>query len=233
MIKLVLFDIDYTLIKIKVVGRFLPGVVKEVIGCELSMDNGYLKTKVAGKTDREIFTSVLKECRLSKKEIEKKLDLVFKRYIKAVREGLEKNLEKNVLPGVRELLERLKKEKMVVGIITGNMKEIAKIKLKRSGLWRYFQVFGFGGETKTRSDVVEDVVKKAERKFHKRFEGKDIVIIGDTPHDIECAKPLGAKTIAVLTGPYPFEELKKRRPDHLLEDLTETEKIVSIIKNSK
>lgn len=136
-----------------------------------------------------------------------------------------------ILPGVRDLLERLNEdEEILIGLETGNVKEIAFHKLKHLEIDNYFKKGGFGGEFHIRSEMIEDGIKQFEKE-HGPIDRKDVFIIGDTNQDIIAAQKNDAKVIAVLTGRGKREELEKLNPDYIFDDLTDTKKIIETIKN--
>jgi len=127
-----------------------------------------------------------------------------------------------VLPGVQELVTALAADRRVVlGLLTGNVEEGARIKLQPTGLWPLFKVAAFGSDSGFRPDLPAVAVARAEELTGRRFAGKAVVVIGDTPADVECGAELGVKTIAVATGRHDVEELAAHHPDFLFQDLAE------------
>ena len=107
---------------------------------------------------------------------------------------------------------------MTLGLLTGNVAEGARLKLSPPGLWPLFKVAAFGSDSGLRPDLPAVAVARAEELTGRRFAGKEVVVIGDTPADIECGAALGVKTIAVATGRHAAEELAAHHPDHLFAD---------------
>ncbi len=124
-----------------------------------------------------------------------------------------------VIPYVRECLAALDDGLNSMGIVTGNMKPIAEAILEGAGLRKYFTIVGCSDENTTKR---AEIVQKAVSAFNwlgKSFSGREVYVIGDTPLDVRAAKECGYVSVAVATGHYSFEELRKERPDMLLKDL--------------
>jgi phosphoglycolate phosphatase-like HAD superfamily hydrolase len=127
-----------------------------------------------------------------------------------------------VLPGVKELVTALAADRRVlVGLLTGNVVEGARIKLAPTGLSALFRVAAYGSDSALRTELPAIAVARAEKLTGRRFVGKEIVVIGDTPADIGCGASLGVKTIAVATGRHTLDELAAHRPDHLFADMSD------------
>jgi len=127
--------------------------------------------------------------------------------------------------GVQELVVELKKKNFVLGLVTGNLKEIARVKLEKIGLWGYFEIGGFGEVSDVRSELVEEALKQVK----SAFERENVFYIGDTPLDIECGKEAGVNTIVVATKRFSFEELQKHNPDLILKNLSDYQQILNLV----
>ncbi len=130
--------------------------------------------------------------------------------------------------GAKELLQTLDNKKTLLGLVTGNLKSIARGKMKRAGLNNYFKVGGFGSDDENRTNLVKIAIKKVEDGFGFKF-NDNIFLVGDTPKDILAGKEAGVKTIAVATGNYAEIDLEKEKPDLVLKDLTQKDKILKLI----
>ena len=120
-----------------------------------------------------------------------------------------------------ELLEYLMpRERVLLGLLTGNVRAGARIKLGHFGLWDYFRCGGFGDHTFDRDDVARAAFQDVQAHLGKDVDPADVWVIGDTPLDVRCARAIGAKVVAVATGWHPLGELAGCRPDVLLADLT-------------
>lgn len=113
-----------------------------------------------------------------------------------------------------------------MGLVTGNIKDVAEIKLKASRLWNFFEFGGFGDISTNRADLVKEAIKKSKTK------DAEIFLIGDSPRDIKCGKEAGVRTIATATGFQSIEQLKPFNPDFIFENLKDTQKIVGVIEST-
>lgn len=222
--RLVLFDVDRTLI-----GRSqchhdaFSYAFKKVY----NVDTDIKIINYGGMTDPAIAIEVLQKVGLSDDVILSKLH----KCMDVIVDYFKKNIKKDtipILPGVKDLLELLSENEILLGLITGNLEPIAWGKLKTIHLDHYFKLGGFGSDNINRTELVKIAVKKAENDFD--FNGKTFVV-GDTPRDIKAGKEANAKTIAVATGTYSTEELGNYGADFVFGDLKDKKKILEIILN--
>jgi len=218
--KLVLFDIDKTLIKdLKWEILKFSEVFKKVYEIDASPD----EIEHSGMTDQEKIFKVLKNRGLKEKEILPKM----KHCEKIMLDGYsDKSLEK--FDGVEELLEELEKNNVLIGTVTGNFKSIAIFKLKKVGLDHYFKFGGFGSDHMNRTKIIEKAIKRAEEKFDFKF-NNNVFLIGDTCRDIKAGKEAGIKTIGIATGVWTEEQLKKAGADFVFKDFRDRDKILKVI----
>lgn len=215
--RLILLDIDGTILSTGgVAARAFRESLEEVFGTSGPRE-GY---SFAGKTDPQIARELLVAAGVPETEMKERLPEVWKLYLPRVAERLVAGSVR-VLPGVRALIERLHETPdAVLGLLTGNLVEGARLKLGAAGLdFEWFAVGAFGSDHAERSALPLVAIERAEARFGHRFEGKSVVIVGDTPMDISCGEHLGVRTIAVATGSYGPEELEDCGPDHLFTDL--------------
>lgn len=227
MSKLVLFDIDGTLLDSDGAGRrAMIAAFERVFGTAGPID----EYSMAGKVDSQIVIELMRAAGLSGKEIQDRLPDYFEAYTDELKRIINQH---NVqpLPGVVDLLERLGAHPdIVVSLLTGNVSQGAQEKLRAADLADYFDGLGaFGDDALSRPELPAIVVERAKEVLRREFQGKDVIIIGDTPADIDCGRALNVKSIAVATGPYPCAELQKHHPDFCFPDLTDTEVIVDAI----
>jgi phosphoglycolate phosphatase-like HAD superfamily hydrolase len=177
----------------------------------------------------QIYTDIMREAEVPAAEVEKMKDDVFARFFEKLEERLHKG-NVHVLPGVRELISALAEEQVAtLALLTGNMLRGARIKLTPPELLPYFSFGAFGNDAQNRYDLPAIAVARAYDRTGATFKAKDIVIIGDTPHDIDCGRHLNVRSIGVATGGYSHEQLAEQRPDHLFEDLSDIDRIFSAI----
>jgi phosphoglycolate phosphatase-like HAD superfamily hydrolase len=231
---LVLFDIDGTLIYCDRVGRkSLDRAIKQIFQTK-GIPSNY---SLSGKTDKQIIYDILKTEKFHEEEINSKIDQVFIEYCKILKSNIKSaELNRKIMPGIIPLLNSLLEMKDIIGLglVTGNLKESALLKLELFDLHKYFMIDGelfggFGSDHIDRSKIVEIAVERANRFFGYDFKEKEIVIIGDSNNDILCGKHLNVKSIAVSTGEWSFEDLKKFEPDYLFHDFSDYEKVIDII----
>lgn len=224
--RLVLFDIDGTLLHSDGAGReAIRQALLAVYGTA-----GPIKTfSFAGNTDYQNFIGLLQGAGLSQEEIAARLPEAMALYPQRLREIIG-GFRVCPYPGVVPLLERLTAHpELEVALLTGNLEEAAWIKLRAAGLDRFFTWGAFGSDARERTELPPVAVERARQRTGRRFAGKEIVIIGDTPADIACGQPLGVRTVAVATGPYSCEALRAWEPDFLFEDLQDADVVLEAI----
>ncbi len=222
--KFIFFDIDGTLIDSGGAGmRSLDLAFEEVF----SIPGAFRGINLAGKTDMQILREGLQLHRIDR--LNGSVPAFFEVYITHLRKNISVK-RGHVKRGIREALEALKSDKdCILGLLTGNIKEGAMVKLRTFGLDSYFTTGAFGDDSEDRNKLLPLAVEKLCKMNSRSVEFKDCVVIGDTPKDIECAKPYGALAVAVATGPYPYGALKDAGADIVFEDLSDTEKFISSI----
>ena len=227
---LVLFDVDSTLIRVgNAAKKAMDAAYKEFLGHKKASIN---QIRYDGKTDKQIIMEVLALYDMARKKIESMLDEIAEYYLASLEENLKIETNFTIFPGVTVLLENLQNDdEIVLGLLTGNLERGARLKLSPFGFNKYFAFGAFGSDSIHRNKLVPFAVKRAEKLFGKKFSGKEIVIIGDSIHDINCGKPYGAKTIAVATGFTSIKELKQHNPDYVFSDLSDTKSVINAIKS--
>ena len=108
----------------------------------------------------------------------------------------------------------------MLGLLTGNIRLGAEIKLRHYGLWDHFKTGGFADDHEDRDHIAAAALERGRRVLGKDLRPEEIVVVGDTPFDIRCGKFIGARVLAVATGGAKLDELKKHSPDWAVEDLT-------------
>ena len=221
--KLILFDIDKTLVKSSQGHKAAFSIAfKEVYGIDTSID----VIQYSGMTDQQIIFDVLKLKGLDEEKIKSKLDLCFKKMIDAYLR-IDNN-EVLILPGVNELLKALEEKKYLIGLVTGNLEAIARDKMEKLGINHLFKVGGFGDEHINRTELVKIAIKKAKSNFNFIF-SNNVYLIGDAPQDMKAAKEAGIKSIGVTTGIYTKKQLENAAADVVLDNLTDTDRIINDI----
>ena len=215
---LVLFDIDGTLISSGRAGvRGMNRSFERLFGVPGALDQVVL----AGRTDRAIVTEALTRAGLAVDD--DAIVRVRDAYLDDLRHALADGVATpaGVLPGVPALLDELASEGVATGLLTGNFAGGAAIKLGHYGLWERFRFGAFGDHHADRRALVPIAVAAAVAAGHRHFEPERIVVIGDTPLDVDCAHAYGARAVAVATGPFSHEALAETRPAITVRTLAE------------
>ncbi len=222
--RLVLFDIDGTLLAADGAGkRAFHAAVRETFG-DFATPPGYA---FAGRTDPQIARDLLRGVGHTEKAIDAGLATLFERYLERLEHEVSR-VAVRPLPGVLALLTRIEAigEPVVLGLLTGNVREGAEIKLRAAGIDPdRFRVGAFGSDHHARPELPLVAVDRAEALTGRRYRDKEIVIIGDTPLDISCGAHLGVRTLAVATGTHSIEELRRCGPDHAFDDLRDADSV--------
>jgi phosphoglycolate phosphatase-like HAD superfamily hydrolase len=225
--RLVLLDIDGTILSSNgAAARPFRRALEVVFGTS-GPAAGY---SFAGKTDPQIARDLLRLAEVDEELVTADLDRVWPLYVEGLRGELS-SARVTVFPGVARLIQRLDSEpSAVLGLLTGNVADGARLKLAAARLdFDRFRVGAFGSDHPDRAELPAIAIERAERRFGHRFEGKSVVIVGDTPLDIACGEHLGVRTVAVATGSYGVEDLAACGPDHVFESLDDTEAVWSAI----
>ena len=200
-------------------GRTDPGIVRDLADLWGASDPEAVVGRYEGETQPQVVHDLAEQLGTPDDVIDSLVDACVARYVELVAEEVA-SVDIEVLPGVKELVTALAVDRRVLlGLLTGNVAEGARIKLAPTGLLPLFRVAAYGSDSALRTELPPVAVGRAERLTGRRFIGKEIVVIGDTPADIECGAGLGVKTIAVATGRHSPEELAAHRPDFLFADL--------------
>lgn len=135
---------------------------------------------------------------------------------------------KGVMPGVRPLLDSLAvRQDVHLGLLTGNYEQSARVKLEYFDLWRYFHGGAFGDSAVDRNHLFDEAVASVASRGTVDVSRAPVIVIGDTPLDVQCAMHGGARSIAVATGNHSVEELRGTGADSVFEDLSDTRAVIA------
>lgn len=183
-----------------------------------------------GKTDPQIVLEMTAPYGLPDAQVWEKIPQVKASYLRRLQEVVRAPEDADLKPGIRELLESLAgRPEAALGLLTGNFEEGARIKLGVHGLNPYFPFGVFGEGARRRVELAVRIGPLTLSRFGREFPGREIVLVGDTLYDIECARAAGARILAVATGPFTAGQLSEAGPDHLFEDLSDTDRVLEAI----
>ncbi len=225
--KLVLFDIDGTLVLTGGAGlRAMNRACEELVGHRDALAG----IPVSGRTDWIILHDTL--ARVGHELDQPLFDRLRDRYVELLREEIQHPGKgfNGALPGVPDLLEALQpREDVYLGLLTGNFQEGARIKLQRYDLWRYFRCGAFGDDAADRNLLVPVAVDRALACGVPNLPPSDVIVVGDTPHDVACAHAAGATAVGVATGGFTADELRACGAPIVFETLRETEEVLRLM----
>lgn len=233
MLRVLLWDIDGTLLQSTRAGAFkeyFAPAMEKVYGSSGTLAD----MSVSGMTDSQIAYEALKAEGFTTEKVFSKID----EFMAELGEGMSRFVSEQkepyrLLNGVKEILEATSKNpRFVNAILTGNFTVGAEIKLKYFDLWKYFenQPNTFGEISHDRRDLARTAAKNINEFLKTELNHDQFIVIGDTPNDIACARSLGAKMISVATGRnHPSSQLAEYKPDILLENLSDTKKVLEIL----
>jgi phosphoglycolate phosphatase len=216
------WDIDGTLLTTARGGMFAwDDGVREITGRDFQLQS----LRVPGLTDYQI---AARTCELLGLEASDTLvEQLVRRYESLLPTSLPRRVG-HVLPNVREILEQLRGRGDVRSyLLTGNTRGGAKAKLTHYGLIDFFPQGAFAEDTRARATIAHRALELARQSGH--VAEQDMFVIGDTPHDIECANAIGVRTIAVATGGYSVEELREHQPWQLFAELPPPEEFLRLV----
>lgn len=217
-----LFDIDGTLLRTGGAGqRAMERALTDVFG----VPDPYEDIPAAGRTDRAITADLFAHHALDPTEPEWQTfqSVYFGHLQTTLRE-----LEGMILPGIEALLDRLATRRDVtLGLLTGNFREAARLKLEHHAIDHHFHFGGYGDHHHDRDDVARVAWSEACRHLGRDIDPRAVCVIGDTPSDVKCARAIGARAIAVATGMFSTEELIRSQPDEVYPDFSEPDQFVA------
>ena len=222
--RLILWDIDATLISTAGAG---DKALKRVVLQRYGAIDDLRDIEIAGRTDAAIARSILQKygAPVSSGSVTAFLD----EYLEQLA-ALLPHLHGHVMPGVREILDRLHmKDDCVLALLTGNLRRGAQLKLERYGLWHYFEFGAFADDHHDRNELGGFARRRAYERHGHEFQPTLIDVIGDTGHDIACGKVFGGRTIAVATGSWTPEQLASYEPDFLFDDFSAVDEVMATL----
>jgi phosphoglycolate phosphatase len=223
--KLILWDIDGTLIVSHGAGmRAMERAFNQCFG----LPGDLSKIEWAGRTDTWITREVLRHNGIP--PTPENCHDYLETYLELLPGELRDGPQGQVLPGVLELLETLhRRADIAQGLLTGNLRRGAEFKLTHYKVWHYFEFGAFADDSPRRNDLGPHALRRAQERHAVEFAPERTFIIGDTPHDIECGKVIGAHTIAVATGRHTVAELAVHTPTVVFPNFSDTAAFLRVI----
>jgi len=217
MAKLVLFDIDGTLVHTGGVGK---NAFARTFEAEFNAYDGVKKVSFAGRTDKSLARELFGIHKIP--PTADNFRRFFERYVFWL-DYLITRGNGAACHGVREFIHELRAlpNPPTLGLLTGNIRLGAEIKLRHYGLWDTFHLGGFADDHEDRNHIAVAAFERGRRSIGKHLKPEDVVVVGDTQFDVACGRFIGAKVLAVATGGAKYDELKAHQPDWLVENLSQ------------
>ena len=224
---LILFDIDGTLL---LSGRAGLRAMTRAFDTTFGITDAFAGEHFGGRTDSYLVSKALQKAGLP--DTPEQHERFKQNYLALLAEEIEHpgTGHKGLMPGARELLEALgDHHHLHLALLTGNYRDAAEIKLQHFELWNFFEWGAFSDDSADRNALVPIARSRAETYDIPGEAIERVIVIGDTPHDIECARVAGARSIAVATGGFTIEQLKEAGADEVLTDLSDTDAVIALL----
>lgn len=217
--RLYLFDIDGTLVSARGAGRIaLTTALLDTFGTAGDVETYDFR----GKTDQRIVLDLMQAAGVPERDIQIRLDTCFDAYVRELEKLVGDGERVQLMPGIADVVRVLAaRDDAVVGLLTGNIEPGARVKLRSTGLWPLFRVGAFGSDHADRRRLPAVACERARTVLGHDIPFERVVIIGDTPLDVDCARACGALAVAVATGHHASHELSACAPDLLFTDFSD------------
>jgi len=212
---LVLFDIDGTLIRTHGAG---VRAFEQTAAKHFGLVDGIRKLQFAGRTDSSLIRELLTHHGVP---VTPENAIRFHEYYLFLLDAYLEHSTGGPCPGVLKFLGDLQTlaHPPLIGLLTGNIRLGAEIKLRRFGLWGRFEMGAFGDDHEDRNELARIALARGRARLGGTLTGEEVLVIGDTPHDIQCGRAIGARVLAVGTGGASLEQLQVHEPDWMVADL--------------
>lgn len=219
--RLLLFDVDGTLVWAHGAGRI---ALTKAMAAVYGTPPPYEEYDARGKTDPRIVFDIMRAAGVPDDVICARLASCFEAYVRHLDLLIDNGHPVQAMPGIPELVRALSsRSDSVVGLLTGNIERGAHAKLRPTGLLPHFRVGAYGSDDADRRRLPAIARERARTLTGHDFPFGQIVIIGDTPLDVDCARACGARSVAVATGQHTYEELASCAPDVLFADFSDVD----------
>lgn len=225
---LVLFDIDGTLLLSGGVGvRAMTRAFHEMFG----VVDAFASSDIAGRTDTFILSNALRAADLP--DTSANHERFRTAYVEVLRDEIQQPMKKRsgLMPGVLPLLESIRAQPgFHVGLLTGNFETAAYIKLEHFQIGHYFEWGAFGEESAEREELARTAARRALERGVPVAARERTIVVGDTPHDVACARAIGARALAVATGSYSADALNAAGADVVMSDLSDLDGVLRALR---
>jgi phosphoglycolate phosphatase-like HAD superfamily hydrolase len=219
--RLFLFDVDGTLVWAHGAGRI---ALTQAMTAVYGVPPTYGDYDTRGKTDPRIVYEVMRAAGVPDDVISARLPSCFEAYVRHLDALIDDGHPVQAMPGIPELVRTLHaREDSLVGLLTGNVEPGARAKLRPTGLLPHFRVGAYGSDDADRRRLPAIARERARALTGHEFPYEQILIIGDTPLDVDCARACGARSVAVATGEHTSDELAACAPDMLFADFSDVD----------
>ncbi len=209
MVRLALFDIDGTLVR---TGGAGVRAFAKVFETEFGARDGFERLKFAGRTDVGLVREFFGYHGIA--ATPDNFERFFARYVFWL-DHILKESDARICEGVEEFIARLQAlpQPPLLGLLTGNIRLGAEIKLRHFGLWETFETGAFADDSEDRNQIAAVALERGGRILKEPLTGDRVLVVGDTPLDIRCGRAIDARVLAVAPGGSPLEDLAAHRPD--------------------
>lgn len=227
--EVVLFDMDGTLVEHSSLMTEAMQSIFLQVGCALELD----VPAISGNTDYQNFKQFLRDHGKPEAELDQLVGILRERMIDKVVDLLSlQGLE--ACPGALSVVEDLSQMPVALGLLTGNFEGIVSPKLAAAGISpQYFSFGGYGDSCENRIEAARLALVRANQFLGRTLLPQKVLIIGDTPKDVACARAIGARVLTVTTGMFSRQDLAAYSPDFILEDLTDKEKVIALVRGER
>jgi phosphoglycolate phosphatase-like HAD superfamily hydrolase len=226
MAQLVLFDLDGTLLRPR--DPLHSRAFNEVLVSFCGFDGTIDWSGTSGMVDRSILAVLFQRAGMEPAAARRALTKACRQMNASYMRGPIEPQDRT-LPGARGVLERLNALGIPMGLLTGNVSDVAWGRVRQAGLRDYFVGGAFGDEAMRRSTLVRRAIRRCQAALDRECATLEIVVVGDTPRDIRAAHLAGVRCVAVATGDFTEDQLRRERPDAVIPNLSDTDAVCQLL----